>query len=173
MREVLAKAAIPGEVLWPLLLGSALTLLAQWSGLGYQTRRQREARRADFQRTTLLQLRDMLGEVDEAVRRAMDARSRLSREFERENRDPDDWESFLSTSHPDMEALRSLTYRLRLLGAGLEHEPLRIPVGHISRWAWLAPLAPSDMDAQDAREKLNAQQNKAVDLLGEQLRQLR
>lgn len=131
---------------WALLLGAAValagTLLAQWSSLAYQTRRQREARRADFQRTTLLQLRDALGELDEAVRRAMAARYSLSREFERDNRDPDDWGSFLSTSHPDMEALRSLTYRLRLLATGIEHEALQIAVGHISRFAWLAPLTP-------------------------------
>jgi hypothetical protein len=160
------------DVVWPLLLGSGLTLLAQWFGLSYQTTRQRQARRADRQEARLLALQDLLGEVEEAVRRAMAARSWLSREFERENRDPDDWGSFLSTSHPDMEALRSLTYRLRLLGAGLEHEPLRIAVDHISRWGWLAPLAPSDNDARDAREKLSTQQIKAVELLGEQLRKL-
>jgi hypothetical protein len=164
------------EVVWPLLLGSAVTLvstlIAQWANLGYQTRRQREARRADFQRTTLLQLRDVLGEVDEAVRRAMDARYRLSREFERSGENPDDWKDFLHVSHPDMEALRSLTYRLRLIATGLEHEPLRIAVNHISRWAWLAPLAATDKDSQDAREKLTTQQINAVELLGEQLRSL-
>lgn len=173
---MLAKAAIPGSVLWPLLLGSGLTLLAQWSNLAYQTRRQREARRADFQRTTLLQLRDMLGEVDEGVRRAMDARSKLSDEFERSQAelgfDPNTWKAFLYTWHPDMEVLRSLTYRLRLLAAGVEHEPLRIAVEHISRWAWLAPLATTDKESQDAREKLITQQITAVDLLGEQLRSL-
>jgi hypothetical protein len=56
---------------WKIVLGAAValagTLLAQWSGLAYQTRRQREARQADFQRTTLLQLRDALGELDDAV----------------------------------------------------------------------------------------------------------
>jgi hypothetical protein len=56
-----------GDVLWPLLFGSALTLVttlvAQWSSLAYQTKRQREMRRADFQRTTLLQLRDTVAEL--------------------------------------------------------------------------------------------------------------
>jgi hypothetical protein len=155
-----------------LLLGSGLTLLAQWSSLAYQTRRQQEARRADFQRTTLLQLRDLLGEVDEAVRRAMDARRRLSREFERDNRDPDEWESFLSTSHPDKEALHSLTYRLELLGAGVEHEPLRSEIGAIALWATLGPLEPSDQKAEDTRWKLLSALGKAVELLGEQLRRL-
>jgi hypothetical protein len=71
-----------------------------------------------------------------------------------------------------MEALRSLTYRLRLLAAGVEHEPLRIAVDQISRWAWLAPLAPTEKESKDARDKLGAQQIKAVELLGEQLRSL-
>jgi hypothetical protein len=69
---VLAQAAIPGAVLWPLLLGAAVTLVstvvAQWSSLAYQTRRQREARRADFQRSTLIQIRDELLALTEATR---------------------------------------------------------------------------------------------------------
>lgn len=161
---------------WKILLGAAValagTLLAQWSSLAYQTRRQREARRADFQRTTLLQLRDVLGEVEEAVGRAMAVRQRLSAEFELSGQHPDEWNGMLSTSRPEMETLRSLTYRLRLLATGVEHEPLRIAVGHISRWAWLTPLAPADEDSKDARKKLIDQQVKAVDLLGEQLRSL-
>jgi hypothetical protein len=164
------------DIVWPLLLGSAVTLastlIAQWANLGYQTRRQREARRADFQRTTLLQLRDLLGEVEEAVGRAMAARHRLADEFERLAVDPDEWQSFLRANHSDMEVVRSLTYRLRLLATGVEHEPLRIAVGHIYRWAWLAPLATTDKESQDAREKLIEQQIKAVELLGHQLRSL-
>ena len=43
----LAKAAIPGSVLWSLLLGAAVTLvgtaLAQWFSLAYQTGRQRQS----------------------------------------------------------------------------------------------------------------------------------
>jgi hypothetical protein len=148
------------------------TLLAQWSNLAYQTRRQREARRADFQRTTLLQLRDVLEEVDDAVRRAIAARHRLSAEFELEGQHPDEWKAMLDPSRLEMDTLNSLTYRLRLLATGVEYEPLRITVGHISRWAWLAPLAPTDTDLKDAREKLFEQQVKAVDLLGEQLRSL-
>jgi hypothetical protein len=67
-----------GDVLWPLLLGSALTLVttlvAQWSSLAYQTKRQREMRRADFQRTTLLQLRDTVAELDDAMLALMHVR---------------------------------------------------------------------------------------------------
>jgi hypothetical protein len=156
-----------------LFLGSGLTLLAQWSSLAYQTSRQRQARRADRQETRLLALQDLLGEVEEAVRRAMAVRARLSEEFEQhapEPSDHDEWEAYLRrTSHPDMELLRSLTYRLRLLAAGVEHEPLRVAVGHISRFAWLAAVAFFDREAEDTRAKLIEVQNKAVDLLGEQL----
>ena len=173
---MLAKAAIPGSVLWPLLLGATVTLvstvLAQWWSLAFQTRRQRQARRADRQEVRLLALEELLGEVDEAVRRAMDARARLAEEFEHFSEPYDEWGSFLRASLPDREALRSLTYRLRLLAVGVDHEPLRIAVGHISRWAWLAPLSPSHQDAMDAREKLIQAQNQAVNLLGEQLRKL-
>jgi hypothetical protein len=164
---------------WALLLGAVValagTLLAQWSSLAYQTRRQREARRADFQRTTLLQLRDALGEVEEAVARAMTARAALSAKFEEHAPDPgdhDDWDRYFRTSHPEIEELRSLTYRLRLLAAGVEHEPLRIAVGHISRLARLAPLSFYDREAEETRAKLIEVQNKAVDLLGEQLQKL-
>jgi hypothetical protein len=161
---------------WKILLGAVValagTLLAQWSSLAYQTRRQREARRADFQRTTLLQLRDLLGEVEEAVGRAMTARHRMSDHFERSPYITDDWETFLSTTHPDMEVLRSLTYRLRLLATGVEHEPLRIAVDNVSAWAVVAPLATKDKDSQDARDNMMERQIEAVELLGEQLRSL-
>jgi hypothetical protein len=167
-----------GDVLWPLLFGSVLTLVttlvAQWSSLTYQTKRQREARKADFQRTTLLQLREMLGEVDEAFRRAMDARYTLSHEFERENQDPDDWGAALnafSASHPDMEALRRLTYRLRLLGTAVEHEQLHFAVLQISLGASAVPDLTGEK-AQDAQDRLERAQETAVELLGEQLRRL-
>ncbi len=145
----------------------------QWTSLAYQTRRQREIRRADSQRAALLALQDRLGEVDDSVRRAVAVRSQLSFAFEREGRDPDEWGSALLTSDPEMETLRSLTYRLRLLAAGIEHEGLRIAVGDVSRWAFLAPLAPSDQDSREARDRLTKAQIKAVDLLGEQIRTLR
>jgi hypothetical protein len=61
---MLAKAAIPGSVLWPLLLGSGLTLVAQWFTLSYQTTRQRQASRADRQEARLLALQKLLEEVE-------------------------------------------------------------------------------------------------------------
>jgi hypothetical protein len=175
--EVFAKESIPWAALGVALLsGGVLGVLGSWAGLFYQTSRQRQARRADRQETRLLALQDLLGEVEEAVRRAMAVRARLSEEFEQHAPDPsdhDEWEAHLRrTSHPDMELLRSLTYRLRLLAAGVEHEPLRITVGHISQFAWLAAVAFFDREAVDTRAKLIEVQNKAVDLLGEQLRSL-
>jgi hypothetical protein len=117
-----------GDVLWPLLFGSALTLvttlLAQWSSLAYQTSRQRQARRADSQRATLLQLQNTLLEVQGVVDRAMDTRRRLVLEFEKDNRDPAELEAFL-TSHPDRALLSSILWRLELLASGTDHEPLR------------------------------------------------
>jgi hypothetical protein len=104
----------------------------------------------------------------------MATRRRLSDEFLRElsGGDPHDWGAVLAASHPGVDALRILTYRLRLLATGVEHEPLRIAVGHISRWAELAPLSSSHKASEEAREKLTTQQIKAVELLGEQLRKL-
>jgi hypothetical protein len=62
-----------GDVLWPLLFGSALTLVttlaAQWFSLDFQTKRQREARRSDVQRSALLQVRDLLVELSTAEQR--------------------------------------------------------------------------------------------------------
>jgi uncharacterized membrane protein YhiD involved in acid resistance len=173
---VLAKESTPWVALGVALLsGGVLGVLGSWAGLFYQTSRQRQARRADRQETRLLALQDLLGEVEEAVRRAMAARVSLSEKFEQYAADPSDhheWEAYVRTSHPDMEVLRSLTYRLRLLAAGVEHEPLRIVVSHISRFAWLAPLSYSVREAEDTRAVLIDVQNKAVDLLGEQLRSL-
>jgi hypothetical protein len=174
----LAKAAIPGSVFWPLLLGAAVTLvgtvLAQWLSLAYQTSRQRQARRADRQETRLLALQDLLGEVDDCASRAMAHRSELSNEYERDPSPdyPEDWGPFLHTSLSEMETLRSLTYRLRLLAAGIEHKPLRMTVDDIAQWAWLAPTTPSDQRSADTYAKLIEVQNDAVDLLGEQLRKL-
>ena len=58
------------DAVWALVLGAALalisTLVARWASLAYQTRRRREARRADFQRSSL-QVRDLLLELSEAM----------------------------------------------------------------------------------------------------------
>jgi type II secretory pathway component PulM len=160
----LAKAPIEGSVLWLILLGGALTLLGAWSTLIYQTRWQRRARKADSQRAALLAVRDLLGDVDDAMRRARhlpwEAYARTGQ-----------WES-VSSIHPDVQTLRSLTYRLRLRAIEVENKELRGVTDSISRSAWLEVIATSEEDASDQRSKLIKQQNTAVRLLGEQLRGL-
>jgi hypothetical protein len=165
-----------GDVLWPLLFGSALTLVttlvAQWSSLVFQTRRQREARRADFQRTTLIQLRDTLGRVFEVSERVMAARRALSERFERSSVDPDSWAEVLRTSLPEAELLRTLGYQVELLAAGLEYDQIRTWTDDIALWTTLGPLQPSDQEAEENRQKLLNAHWEAVRLLGEQLRRL-
>jgi hypothetical protein len=165
-----------GDVLWPLLFGSTLTLVttlaAQWFSLAFQTKRQREARRADFQRTTLIQLRDTLGQVFEVFERVMAARRALSERFERSSQDPDSWEEVLRTSLPEAELLNSLGYQVELLAAGLEHDPIRTWTDDIALWATFGPLRPSDQEAEESRQKLLNAQGEALRLLGEQLRRL-
>ena len=165
-----------GDVLWPLLFGSALTLVttlvAQWSSLAYQTRRQREARRADSQRAALLQLRDALLETEEIVARAMDTRRRLALEFEKDNRDPDEFKAFLTSSHPDQALLSGVAWRLDLLASSVDHEPLRDEIGEVAMYAYLAPLMATDEEAEEARDTLGSAQSNAAELLGEQLRHL-
>jgi hypothetical protein len=168
------------DVVGPLLLGAALTLtstmLVQWANLTYQTRRQRQARQADRQATRLLALQDLLGEVEEAVGRAMGARAGLSEEFDQHAPDPSDeeeWKAyFYQRASPELTRLRSLTYRLRLLAAGVEHEPLRNAVWNISQFADRAPRFFSKQEAENTWVVLIDVQNKAVELLGEQLRKL-
>jgi hypothetical protein len=153
--------------LGPLLLGSAITLvstlLAQWTSLSYQTRRQQEARRADFQRTTLVQLRDALDELGQAIRGVFVARGEA---LERTG----DWGALIY--HPTLEALRSTIYRLRLLATALESEPLRSKVELVTRTTFAAATAPTQQDADEQREKMSRVYFEAVELLGEQLRRL-
>jgi hypothetical protein len=164
---VLAQSAATGSALWPLLLGSAITLvstlLAQWTSLAYQTRRQREARRADLQRTTLVQLRDALDELGQGIQGVFVARGEA---LERTG----DW-SMLSY-HPTLEAVRSAIYRVRLLATALENEPLRSEAELVTRSAFEAAMAPTQRDADEQREKMSRGYFEVVELLGEQLRRL-
>jgi hypothetical protein len=161
---ILAKAPIEGSVLWSLLLGGALTLLGTWSTLIYQTRWQRRARKADAQRAALLALRDLLGDVDDAMR---PVRSLHWEAYGRTGQ----WEP-VSSIHPDVQALRSLMNRLLLRAIEVENEQLRGAVDTISRRAFLEAIATSEQDAKEIRAKLIEFQVKAVGLLGEQLRRL-
>ena len=106
---------------WALLLGAVValagTLVAQWSSLAYQSRRQREARRADFQQTTLLQLREMLGDLDEAMLRLFLARQEA---LERAG----GWD-MLTDHHPDLETVLHVAGRLMLHVTAVEHKGLQ------------------------------------------------
>jgi hypothetical protein len=159
---------------WKILLGAVValagTLLAQWSSLAYQTKRQRQARRADHQEARLLALQDLLGEVEDAVARAMLVRARLSEKWEQARPDHSDRDEHVH--RPDVALLRSLTYRLRLLAAGVEHAPLLVAVGHVSELALRAPMTYADEVALRLHDKLIEVQNEAADLLGDQLRRL-
>jgi hypothetical protein len=152
---------------WALLLGAVValagTLLAQWSSLAYQTRRQREARRADFQRSALIQIRDALLELSEAIRSVFLAR------YEAEERAT--WDS-LAPFHPTTEAVRGILDRLLILSAALEDDQLRGKVEMLVPWARMTAEAMTKQDADERRKKMNELQRDAVRLLGEQLRGL-
>jgi len=139
-------------------------LLAQWTSLAYQTKRQREARRADFQRITLVQLRDALDELGQGIRGVFVARGEALEQM-------GDWDELL-VYHPTLEAVRSAIYRVRLLATALENEPLRSEAELVTRSAFEAAMAPTQQDADEQREKMSREYFKVVELLGEQLRRL-
>jgi hypothetical protein len=153
---------------WSVLLGAMValagTLIAQWSSLAYQTRRQREVRWADFQRTTLLQVRDLLGELVEAKERATGipyAHLGLA----------DEWDP-LPSVHPAAQAVSSLNFRLRLAAVGLEDDQLQSALVGVSVFAWVATVARTEEEEQDATRNLIQSREQALDLLGDQLRKL-
>jgi hypothetical protein len=153
---------------WKILLGAVValagTLLAQWSSLAYQTRRQREARRADFQRTTLLQLREMLGELDDAMLRLFLARQEA---LDRTG----DWK-MLAAHHPDLEAVGYVTGRLMLHTTAVEHEGLRGLVASLALSAVNTAAAPSRQEAVAQRKATSLVRTKVIMSLGDQLRSL-
>jgi hypothetical protein len=155
------------DAVWALVLGAAVTLIAtlvaQWSSLAYQTRRQREARRADFQRSALIQVRDLLLELSEAMRSVATARYEAADYIDRAGG--------LPTYHPAVEAVRSITDRLEILVAAVEDEQLRVKVGYVAQHAYITTIAPQKV-AETARPKSQELHREAVQLLGEQLRQL-
>ena len=153
---------------WKIVLGAAValagTLLAQWSSLAYQTRRQREARRADFQRTTLLQLRERLGELDDAMLRLFLARQEA---LERTG----DWNT-LAAYHPDLEAVGHVARRLMLHLTAVEHEGLRDLGASLAVSAVNTAAAPSRQEADAQRKGMSLVRTKVIMSLGEQLRRL-
>jgi hypothetical protein len=161
----LEQVSIPWTALGgALLAGGALTVLGQWLSLAWQTRRQRQERRADFQRTTLLQVRDLLGEVAEAMQR-------VTRRQYGYLELADEWDP-LPTVHPEAQAVSNLTFRLRLAAVGLDNDQLQGKLASVEALAWRATIALNEQDSQDALQKLITARNQALDLLGEHLRRL-
>lgn len=129
--------------------------------LAYQTGRQREARRTDFQRTTLIQIRDLLLELSEAMGKVGAARYMDADVFDG-----------MPTDHPTVVAVRSIIDRLVIVAAAVEDDQLRIHVDQVARRAHLDAIAPTDEVSEKARAKSLEIHRKAVQLLGEQLRRL-
>jgi hypothetical protein len=153
---------------WLILLTAVLTLagtlLAQWSSLTYQTRRQRESKRADFQRTTLLQLREQLGELTDVISRLFITRQEA---LERAG----GWD-MLANHHPDLEAVRRVAGRLLLLDTALDDEGLRGYVASLIESAMLAAGAATADAADEHRKEMTQLKAKAALSLGKQLRSL-
>jgi hypothetical protein len=156
------------DAVWALLLGAAValvsTLLAQWASLAYQTRRQREARRADFQRSALVQVRDLLLELSEAMGSVAAVRYEATQRV--------DWDGALPSYHPAVAVVRSLADRLTIVAAAVEDEQLRVTVDQVARRAHVDAIAPTDELAEQTRTESLAVHRHAVQLLGEQLRKL-
>ena len=155
-----------GDVLWPLLLGSALTLVttlvAQWSSLAYQTKRQREMRRADFQRTTLLQLRDAVAELDDAMWELMHVRREaLAREG--------GWNA--RTEYANWDAIFRLRGKLLAVAIGVDSMDLYLEVTALAYSTKLVSEATSKEEDRH-RKVLSSSRRKLLWLLAERLARL-
>jgi hypothetical protein len=152
-----------GDVLWPLLFGSALTLvttlLVQWFSLTVQTRQQREARRADFQRATLIELREMVQELEDAnwqLTRASKAGPRARTEH----------------LHANWERLVRLRTRVMVLATGVDNRVLFSQVQEFARSADLVRGATSAEEASRPREVMKDLRGKILWAIGQNLREL-
>jgi hypothetical protein len=154
--------------MWQLLLGSAITLvstlLAQWFSLNYQTKRQREMRRADFQRTTLLQLRDSLRELGLAVAEVFTLQGEV---LQRTGK----WEA-LSSRHPQVVALSAAVTPVLLHNLAVEDESLQRKVDSMTEHAETAAKALNEQHADEEREKFGHEFSDVIELLRKQLRRL-
>lgn len=157
------------DAVWALVLGAALTLIAtlvaQWSSLVFQTKREAATRRADFQRSTLLQIRERLVELPPCTEEVFWARQEA---LERAG----GWD-LLGHHHPNMEAVSSVALRLLALAAAVEDERLRLEVVTLAQHELEAAQAPTEKGADERREKGIRAYGKVVNLLGEELRKLR
>jgi hypothetical protein len=154
--------------MWQVLLGSAIslvsTLLAQWFSLSHQTKRQRETRKADFQRTTLLQLRDALKDLGLSVAKVFILQGEALQST-------GSWEAF-SSHHPDVAAVSAAVTPVLLHNLAVEDEPLRLKIDSMTECAEAAAKAPSERDADEERKKFGREMSEVIALLGKQLRRL-
>jgi hypothetical protein len=125
---------------------------------------QRETRRADFQRSALVQVRDLLLELSEAMGRVAAARYEANQRV--------DGDGTLAGYHPAVATVRSLADRLEIVAAALEDEQLRATVDEVAGRAHVDSTAPADERAEQTRSKSLEVHREAVRLLGEQLRKL-
>jgi hypothetical protein len=130
----------------------------------YQTRRQREARRADFQRTTLLQLRDALRDLDDAVLAFFGAR------YEALNH-AGGWDK-LASHHPAWEGIRRANSGLLLTAIAVDDKALRGQATALAHDVLLTAKASTASEAEHHREQLSSMNTKVTLALGEQLRRL-
>jgi hypothetical protein len=129
--------------------------------------RQREMRRADFHRTTLLELREALGEVDDTLLRVFLARQEA---LERTG----SWDT-LAPHHPDLEGAVRVKSRLLVLAAGLENleaKELFGQVASISYSVLLVARAQTADEAEQHRTQLNDLKTRVLLSIGRQLSRL-
>lgn len=153
---------------WKIILGAVValagTLLAQWSSLAYQTRQQREARRADFQRTTLLELREALGQLDDALLAFSLARQEALDHA-------GGWDK-LSRHHLAWEGIRRANSRLLVIATAIDDRTLRGQATALACDVVMFIKAATETEADQRREELSSDKSKVTLALGEQLRRL-
>ena len=152
--------------MWQLLLGSAITLvstlLAQWFSLNYQTKRQQEMRRADFQRTTLLQLRDALRELGLSVTQVFVLQGEVRQRTGK-------WEA-LSSHHPEVKAVFAAVTPVLLTNLAVQDESLLRKVESMTERAETFVKARNEQHADEEWEKFRRELSDVIGLLGNQLR---
>jgi hypothetical protein len=158
------EAAEIGSILVGAVVALGGTLIAQWSNLAYQTRRQREARRADFQRSALVRVWDGLLELNEALEKVRVAGNEAAMRGDEASIDFERNRFF----HPTVEAVRTVCGRVRILSAALEDEVLRLTVHNVVNIA----ESYAAMETKDRYDSLREQHSALLDSLGRQLRNL-
>jgi hypothetical protein len=158
------EAADVWKIVLGAVLGAVLALLVQWSSLTYQTRRQREARWADFQRSTLIQLRDLLLELSEARQAVVAARYQAKME----TGDP----YMFGPLHPAVQAVRTIGDRLNVVAAAADNLSLRMQIVFVTLHASGAAMSSSASEESEHEQQMSEAFSKATELLGDELRRL-